>query len=248
MRYVLKLAYDGTVYYGWQSQAVGNTVQQEIEQALEKITRQKLSVMGCGRTDTGVHAKMFFLHFDWDGAPDERFLFRLNNALPRDISVSEIFPVKDTFHARFSATYRKYEYWISRKPNPFLRQWSYLRYEPFDMSAMEVGCEYLLTQKDFKSFSKSRTDVKTNLCDLMECRWEEKEDLLIFHVKADRFLRNMVRAMVGTLLKMGTGDLDPEGLAAVMQSGNRSKAGKSVPARGLYLTEVGYPWEKFILE
>ncbi|MBI1222052.1 MAG: tRNA pseudouridine(38-40) synthase TruA [Bacteroidetes bacterium] len=246
MRYALELAYEGTRYYGWQSQSVGNTVQQAIEEALEKVTRQYLPVMGCGRTDTGVHAKNYFLHFDWDAQPDERFIFRLNNALPRDIAVYRIFPVTDKFHARFSAVSRKYEYHIITQPDPFSRDWAYFRYGELNLEKMDEACQYLLTCRDFKSFSKSRTDVKTYNCDLMECRWEKSSDRLIFHVRADRFLRNMVRAMVGTMLDIGSGKLTLSELPELMQAGDRSNAGTSVPAKGLYLTEVNYPWDKFL--
>lgn len=245
MRYVLKLAYDGTRYYGWQSQSVGNTIQQEIQSALLKVTRQEIAVMGCGRTDTGVHAKEYFLHFDYDGTFDERFLFRINNALSRDIAVFDYFPVSDDFHARYSATYRKYEYHIITHHDPFQRDWAYFRHGDLDIPAMEEACHFLRTCTDFQSFSKVSTDVKTFNCKLMECRWEQNGYSLVFHVKADRFLRNMVRAMVGTLLDIGSGRLKIEELPGVMESGNRSNAGTSVPAKGLYLTEIGYPWEKY---
>ncbi len=248
MRHVLKLAYDGSRYFGWQSQSNGNTVQQTLEQALKKVLRQDLPVMGCGRTDTGVHAKEYYAHFDAEAPlPEdtEQLLYRLNNALPNDIAVYACFPVQEKFHARFSALSRKYEYHILRERDPFLNSRAYYRYGELDITAMEEGCRYLLTCKDFKSFSKSRTDVKTYLCDLMECYFEESGKLLILHVKADRFLRNMVRAMTGTLLDIGTGKLSREGLQAVMESGDRSHAGVSVPARGLYLTQISYPWEKY---
>lgn len=247
MRYVLKLAYDGTAYYGWQSQKVGNTVQQTVETGLKRVTRLDIPVMGCGRTDTGVHAKEFFLHFDWDGIPDERFVFRLNNAVPQDIAIYSCFPVKEDFHARFSASNRKYEYHLLRVPDPFLRNWAYFRFGELDLPLMQKGCEFLLTCTNFQSFSKVKTEVNTFTCKLMECHWEEIDGHLIFHVKADRFLRNMVRAMVGTLLEIGSGRMRLEDLPSVMESGDRSKAGKSVPARGLFLTEVGYPWEKYLI-
>ena len=226
----------------------GNTVQQTIESALQKVLREEIPVMGCGRTDTGVHASQYFLHFETEKTLDEKFLFRLNNALPRDVAVYDCFPVEEKFHARFSATYRKYEYHIITRKNPFDWNWAYFRYGDLDIKAMEEACAYLLTCTDFKSFSKSRTDVKTYHCDLMECRWEFGPDKLIFHVKADRFLRNMVRAMVGTLLEIGSGKLKLEELPEIMRSGNRSNAGTSVPAKGLYLTEIGYDWDKFRLE
>jgi len=245
VRYALKLAYDGTRYYGWQSQSVGNTIQQEIESALQKVTRKEIAVMGCGRTDSGVHAKEYFLHLDYDGQFDERFLFRLNNALSRDIVVFNCIPVTEDFHARFSATHRKYEYHIITHPDPFQRDWAYFRHGDLDLVAMDKACHFLLTCTDFQSFSKVSTDVKTFNCRLMECRWEQKGHSLVFHVKADRFLRNMVRAMVGTLLDIGSGRLKIEELPGVMESGNRSNAGTSVPAKGLYLTEIGYPWEKY---
>lgn len=247
MRYVLKLAYDGTRYYGWQSQTVGNTVQQEVEAGLKRVTRSDIPVMGCGRTDTGVHAREYYLHFDWDSIPDEGFVFHLNNAVPADIAVYDCFRVQENFHARYSAIHRKYEYHILQKPDPFLRDWAYFRYGELDMAAMEKACAYLLTCRDFKSFSKSKTDVKTYICHLMECRWEQNGSHLVFHVKADRFLRNMVRAMVGTLLDIGSGRLSLADLPSVMEAGDRSNAGTSVPAKGLFLTEIAYPWEKYLI-
>lgn len=245
VRYVLKLAYDGSTFYGWQSQANGNTIQQVIEAGLKKITRCEIPIMGCGRTDTGVHAKEFYAHFDWDQVPDDKFLFKLNNTTPSTIAFYECFTVVDTFHARFSALSRKYEYNILLEPNPFLADWAYFRYGNLDVETMNKACEYLLQLKNFKSFSKVNTDVKTFLCDLMECRFEQSDHLLVFHVKANRFLRNMVRAMVGTLLDVGAHKIDLEDLKNIMESGNRSEAGVSVPAKGLFLTEVNYNWEDY---
>lgn len=243
----MKLAYDGTGYCGWQSQTHGNTVQQNIELGLKKVTRQDLAVMGCGRTDTGVHASEYYLHFDWDSAPDDRFLYRLNNALPKDITVYECFRVVDNFHSRFSATYRKYQYHIIRHPEPFLRDWAYFRYGELDIGKMQKACDYLLSCRDFKSFSKSQSADKTFLCHLTECHWEVEGKQLIFNVMSDRFLRNMVRAMVGTLLDIGSGRLTIEELPVIMEAGNRCKAGVSVPAKGLFLTEIGYSWEKYLI-
>src|SRR5690606_28690849 len=180
VRFVLKLAYNGRNYSGWQSQANGNTVQQELEAALAKLLRQKVAVMGCGRTDAGVHAKEFFAHLTLDEMPGDKFLFRLNNVLPWDISVYEIFRVEENFHARFSAKSRKYEYHLIRRPNPFLHDRAYLRYGPINREVMQEACEYLLQREDFKSFSKARTAVKTYRCHLMECYWEENNDLWIF--------------------------------------------------------------------
>lgn len=245
VRYVLKLAYDGSSFYGWQSQANGNTIQQVIEAGLKKITRCDILIMGCGRTDTGVHAKEFYAHFEWDQIPEEKFLFKLNNTTPSSIAFYDCFQVTDNFHARFSATSRKYEYHILSEPNPFHVNWAYFRYGKLDVEAMNEGCTYLLQLQNFKSFSKVNTDVKTFLCNLMECRFEQNGPLLVFHVKANRFLRNMVRAMVGTLLDMGTHKINLQDLKNIMESGNRSEAGLSVPAKGLFLTEVNYNWEQY---
>jgi tRNA pseudouridine38-40 synthase len=248
VRYVLKLAYDGKDYCGWQSQSNAQTIQQAVEVALLRITREAIPIMGCGRTDTGVHAREFYAHFDWQGVPDEQFVFKLNNTTPPNIGIYDCFAVKENFHARFSATARKYEYHILLQSDPFLRDWAYYRFgKALNLEWMETACDFLLTCTNFQSFSKVNTDVKTFNCKLTECRFEQKDKLLVFHVKADRFLRNMVRAMVGTLLDIGAGRIDLHNLESIMLSGDRSKAGSSVPAKGLYLTEVHYPWEKYLL-
>ncbi len=245
MRYVLEIAYKGTNYHGWQFQDNSITVQQVIEEALTRILRVKTSVVGCGRTDTAVHASQYFLHFDFDDVIPSKFIFRLNQILPKDVAIYDCFEVKDNFHSRFDATYRKYIYKTSFRKNPFLIDEHLHLWRQPDIIKMNNGCAELLKHRDFASFCKSGSDNKTTLCDLMECKWIETKDGLEFHVKADRFLRNMVRALVGTLLDVGYGDVSIEQLKEIIKSKNRSNSGKSVAARGLYLAEVGYNWNEF---
>jgi tRNA pseudouridine38-40 synthase len=245
LRFVLEIAYKGTNYHGWQFQNNSITVQQVIEEALTRILRNKISVIGCGRTDTAVHASQFFLHFDFEDKIPTKFIFRLNQILPPDVAVYDVFEVNSKFHSRFDATYRKYIYKTSYKKNPFLIDEHLHLWKNPDIDKMNKGCTELLQHQDFAAFCKSGSDNKTTLCNLMECEWIETKDGLEFHVKADRFLRNMVRALVGTLLDLGYGDISLEDLNAIIKSKNRSNSGKSVAARGLYLAEVGYNWDDY---
>ncbi|MBT8326911.1 MAG: tRNA pseudouridine(38-40) synthase TruA [Bacteroidia bacterium] len=245
MRYVLEIAYNGAAYHGWQYQSHSISVQQVIEEQLSRILRKKTSVLGCGRTDAGVHATQFYLHFDYLEQLPERFIFRLNQMLPNDIAIYEAFEVDEKFHARFKATYRKYIYKTAIRKNPFTNNESLHLFKQPDMDLMNKACTELLKHKDFASFCKSGGDNKTTLCDLMEARWETTNDGMEFHVKADRFLRNMVRALVGTLLEVGYGAIDLKELVEIILSKNRSNSGKSVAARGLFLAEVGYNWDEY---
>ncbi|MGW9687067.1 tRNA pseudouridine(38-40) synthase TruA [Flagellimonas sp. 2504JD1-5] len=242
MRYFIQFSYFGKAYHGWQNQPNAITVQEVLEKALSTLLRDKIEVVGAGRTDSGVHAKEMFAHFDVDTIKDtEELLYRLNAFLPEDIAVQNIRKVNAEAHARFDATERAYEYWIVQEKNPFYSDFAHFVKLPLDVDAMNQSAKYLLDHKDFECFSKSNTDVKTFLCDVKSVFWEIKPDKLIFTISADRFLRNMVRAIVGTLLDVGLGKMKPEEIKAILQSKDRGKAGVSVPAKGLYLTKVSYP-------
>ena len=243
MRYFIELAYNGKNYFGWQRQPNEISVQEVLEDKLSVILREKIVIVGAGRTDTGVHAKQMYAHFDFLGEIElEKFTFKLNSFLPKDISIYKIFPVKDDSHTRFDATSRAYEYHIHIGKNPFLIDSAYQLYHDLDLDKMNEAARLMYDFTDFKCFSKSKTDVRTYNCDVKNAVWEQKGNLLIFHVKADRFLRNMVRAIVGTLLEVGEGKKTIEDFRKVIESRDRTKAGTSVPAHGLYLTEVVYPY------
>jgi len=263
-RYFIELAYDGTKYHGWQVQPNAVAVQQMLNQALGTLLRQPMETLGCGRTDTGVHAKEFYAHVDlpipeapqhpeggaevasqnspFRGLGDERFR-SLNALLPYDIAVKRIIEVHPEAHARFDATLRSYEYHVHFHKDPFKINYSWLLRDRPDIDLMNDGAKIIMEYTDFSCFSKSNTQVFTNNCKITRAEWVEIEDgSLIFHISADRFLRNMVRAIVGTLLMVGKKEIAPEAIRQIIESKNRSKAGTSVPACGLYLTEVVYPY------
>ncbi|WP_256012924.1 tRNA pseudouridine(38-40) synthase TruA [Desertivirga xinjiangensis] len=247
-RYFLELAYKGTVYHGWQIQPNAVSVQEILEKALSTLFRQKIETVGCGRTDTGVHASQFFAHFDCVG-PDvgrdsleARYLTSLNALLPYDIAVKRIIRVNDDAHARFDATQRSYQYFIHHHKDPFKHNFSWLVKESLDVAEMTKAASYLLDYTDFSCFSKSNTQVFTNNCKIENAEWQKNEDGLIFVISADRFLRNMVRAIVGTLVEIGRHKLRAEAIHQIIQSKDRSNAGTSVPACGLYLTKIQYPY------
>lgn len=245
-RYFLALKYDGTNYHGWQIQDNANTVQAEINKALSTLLQQETNVTGAGRTDTGVHAKELYVHFDVENKLDEKHLhFKLNNILPFDISCTSVKEVNTDAHARFSATSRTYEYWITTEKNPFLINKAYLFNKPLNIVLMNEAAELIKKYTDFSCFSKSNTDTFTNNCEITYAKWEEHNDKLVFTITANRFLRNMVRAIVGTLLEIGIDKINLKDLEEIILSKNRSNAGTSVPAHGLYLTEVKYPKEVF---
>lgn len=244
-RYFLEIAYVGTAYHGWQNQPRHNSVQGEMERALATMTQQKgLNVVGCGRTDAGVHASSYFLHTDLVAAPKdlERFTHRLNGLLPHDISVMRTFPVPEDAHARFSATERGYRYRVHRYKQAFLHDRSLLYHPPVDLDAMNRACEVLLTEKDFTSFCKAGTDVKTMICDVRHAEWVGDDRQYAFTIRADRFLRNMVRAIVGTCLRIGRGIEPVDSMERVLAARDRSAAGRSAAACGLYLEKVHYPF------
>jgi len=243
-RYFLEIAYDGTNYHGWQIQDNANTVQEELNKAIAILSGlKKINSMGCGRTDSGVHASEFFLHFDVDDKLDEeRFSYKLNQLLPTDIAVKRMFGVHAEAHTRFDATSRTYEYHIHQLKNPFLGNRSYFFKRSLDLHLMNKAAQLLLNYNDFSSFSKSGTDTSTNNCIIKIANWHSRDDQLIFTIKADRFLRNMVRAITGTMLEVGEGKLGIKDLAEIIEQKDRSAAGGSVPAHGLYLTKIEYPY------
>lgn len=223
-------------------------MQQVLEEAFSILVGQPTPLTGAGRTDAGVHAKQMFAHFESEAINDkDNLVFRLNAFLPEDISVRNIIEVSDGAHARFDAVSRTYEYWVVQEKNPFYADFAYYVRHPLDVSAMNKAAKILLQHKDFECFSKSNTDVKTYQCDIEKALWEWKGDRLVFTITADRFLRNMVRAVVGTLLEVGRKKYTPEHVKTVINSKDRGKAGPSVPAKGLYLVSVLYP-EKLTLK
>ena len=241
LRYFIEFSYNGKNYFGYQIQPKDVSVQEELEKALSTILREEIKTVGAGRTDTGVHAKKMFAHFDTDQAVDNQLCHRLNSFLPADISVKRIFPVKKDFHARFDATFRTYEYYISLEKNPFTQDsaWQHWR-RNLDLCKMKEACKILFEYEDFTSFAKLHTDNKTNLCTIYKAEWEQTGTELKFTVSANRFLRNMVRAIVGTMVEVGAGKIQPEDLRKVIENKNRNSAGTSAPAHGLFLVDVGY--------
>ncbi|WP_299119199.1 tRNA pseudouridine(38-40) synthase TruA [uncultured Winogradskyella sp.] len=242
MRYFLEFSYNGKAYHGWQNQPNAITVQEVIEKALTTILKSKISTMGAGRTDAGVHASQMFAHFDFEGDIEAKDLvYKLNSFLPKDIAATDIFKVKPDAHARFDALSRTYNYKISTTKNVFDYDFTYEVQLSLNIEKMNEACKILLKYKDFQCFSKSNTDVKTYNCDIKEAFWAHKSNQLIFKITADRFLRNMVRAIVGTMINIGLGKLKSEDLHNIIASKDRSEAGFSVPAHGLYLVEIVYP-------
>ena len=242
MRYLIQLAYKGTNYHGWQKQPNVHSVQGELDSKLSILLAEQIETIGCGRTDTGVHAKDFYAHFDVNKHIDEQFLiFKLNNFLSKDIAVYSIQKVADDFNARFDAEWREYEYWISRKPNPFLLDQSWFLHGDLDIDAMNQAAQLLIGKKDFECFSKVHTQVNNFICDVMHANWTFKDNKLVFTIKANRFLRNMVRAIVGTLVDVGKGKTTIDDVNEILASKNRCEAGHSVPAHGLFLTRIHYP-------
>lgn len=244
-RYFIEIAYNGTAYHGWQAQKNAHSVQEVLNKALSIICREEVATLGCGRTDTGVHARQLFAHFDLAGEAnvlDPRFLLSLNSLLPYDISAKAIFPVKQDAHARFDATKRSYEYHIHFKKDPFKHNLSWLLRDIPDIELMNQAASIIKEYTDFSCFSKSNTQTFTNNCAISKAQWTDCPGGMIFHISADRFLRNMVRAIVGTLMMVGKKEIKPDEIRMIIESKDRSNAGESVPACGLFLTEVQYPY------
>ncbi|MFC4632534.1 tRNA pseudouridine(38-40) synthase TruA [Dokdonia ponticola] len=266
MRYFIQLSYNGTPYHGWQRQPNAVTVQQTIEEALSTLLRTPITIMGAGRTDTGVHAQMMYAHVDIPHESDPKnpnetlegavpafakadlttLTYKLNNFLPPSIAIQDILPVKEDAHARFDATYRSYVYRIHSHKNPFTQERAFYYKIPLDLERMQEASEILKTYTDFECFSKSNTDVNTYLCAIKEAKWSQVDNEYHFTITADRFLRNMVRAIVGTLVAIGQGKKPVSWMHEVIKGKNRSLAGASVPAYGLYLIDIGYPKHIFI--
>jgi len=243
-RYFLELAYNGTNYSGWQIQPNAMTVQEQINNVLTKLNHTiPINIVGCGRTDSGVHASQFFAHFDFKTIEDlQTFKFKMNNMLPKDIVIHQIIEVKRDAHARFDATQRTYHYHIITSKNPFLVDTTLLFTQPLDIEKMNQASKALLNYTDFECFSKVKTDVTNFNCIIAKAEWIKTENGYTFIISANRFLRNMVRAIVGTMLEIGAGEKSIEDLHQIIKSKNRSKAGKSVLPNGLFLAKVKYPY------
>jgi tRNA pseudouridine38-40 synthase len=249
LRYFIFISYKGTSYHGWQLQPNSITVQKILDDALSVVLNEKISATGAGRTDAGVHAMLFCAHFNsisTDLSTNTKLIFKLNNYLPKDISVNSISKVLPDANARFSAISRTYKYYISRMKDPFFDNSSWFLHGNPNVVAMNESCIELLKHSDFTSFSKLHSDTKTNICKIYSATWEEKDNRLVFTIKADRFLRNMVRAIVGTMVEIGLGKINIEEFEQIIVDKNRGRAGKSAPAQGLFLTDIEYPVEIFI--
>lgn len=248
MRYFLTLAYNGTSFHGWQRQPNATSVQQALEEALSTLLRESITIVGAGRTDTGVHAKEMMAHFEADLSveAEENLPYLLNRFLKEDIVIHRLERVKADAHARFDATARTYEYHLGFQKNPFKQQLHYYFHQPVSVEKMNEAAQILLTYENFEAFAKTHSDVKTFLCDVTKVDWESTAEGAIFTITANRFLRNMVRAIVGTLLEIGTGKIEVADLHKIIQSKDRGEAGFSVPAAGLYLSEIQYPKSIFL--
>lgn len=243
MRYFAELSYKGTAYCGWQRQPSAPSVQQTIEEALSTILRESVEVVGAGRTDTGVHAAFYVAHFDTSRpiANPSDFVYHLNALLPEDIAFGRIYEVNSDAHARFDATEREYRYYIESRKNPFTRATSWQLTTPLDVNAMNRAAKVLLTTEDFTTFAKLGSNNTNNICHIFRAEWIEIEcGMLVFVFRANRFLRNMVRAVVGTLVDVGRGKITPEEFADIVASRNLSRSSSSAPAAGLFLTDVSY--------
>ncbi len=247
-RYFLYLSYNGTNYHGWQIQPNAVSVQETVEMALSTILREEIQVTGAGRTDTGVHASFYVLHFDSsdNNLQNNNLVFRFNRFLPDDIAIQQILHVKPDAHARYNAVSRTYNYFISTVKNPFETTSSFQYTKKLDIEKMNEAAKVLFDYSDFTSFARLHSDVKTNNCKIMLAEWTEKGTQLIFTIKADRFLRNMVRAIVGTMLEVGKGKLSIDDYREIIEKKDRSLAGTSAPAQGLFLIDIEYPNEIFL--
>lgn len=249
-RYFVYLAYDGTAYHGWQIQPNGVSVQECLMKALSTLLRHEVEVVGAGRTDAGVHASLMVAHFDSDILLDVDFMTdKLNRLLPPDISVYRLRAVRPDAHARFDATARTYKYYVTTAKMPFDRQYRCRLFQTPDFERMNEAARTLFEYTDFTSFSKLHTDVKTNNCRIMHAAWTQVDEVTwVFTIQADRFLRNMVRAVVGTLLEVGRGKLTVEGFRRIIEQKDRCRAGTSVPGNALFLVDVAYPEDIFLMD
>jgi tRNA pseudouridine38-40 synthase len=247
LRYFFEISYHGSAYHGWQAQNNAPSVQEAIEKALNRLLKRDVAIFGSGRTDTGVHAVQQYFHLDTDGALETGLLqYRLNSILDPTIAIHAIRPVRDGAHARFDAISRTYVYQICRRKDPFEFGRAYMFYKPLELDKMQIASSYLVGKHNFQAFSKVKTNVNHFICNVFESQWFLENNMLIYRVQADRFLRGMVRALVGTLLEIGEQKIAPEILQEIMEGRDRRRAGAAVPAEGLYLKGVGYPEEIFI--
>lgn len=244
MRYFIHLAYNGTRFHGWQIQPNATSVQENLNKAFSVLLQTEINLMGAGRTDTGVHAREMYAHFDSDNSFDiTTLVHKLNSFLPKDIVIYDIIPVHDDAHSRFDATKRTYEYHIHQFKNPFIDELSWYFHQPLDIDLMNQASQLLFNYTDFECFSKVNTDVNTFDCTIFEAYWKRgKNDQLVFTISANRFLRNMVRSIVGTLINLGLHKITLDDFTKIIESKSREKAGFSVPAHGLYLTKIEYDY------
>jgi len=244
MRYFIKLSYKGTHYHGWQYQPNASSVQEELEKAFSLILREEIAITGAGRTDTGVHAKNFIAHFETVNSLDanqiKELIYKLNSYISKDIAIHKIYQVDAKMHARFDAKERTYQYYITTTKNPFFTESAWYVHGKLDVAKMNLACEIIKEYSDFGSFAKLHSDNKTNICNLMEAHWELQDELLVFTIKADRFLRNMVRAIVGTMVDIGQGKTSLADLRKIVESKDRNRAGRSVPGHALFLVDIKY--------
>ena len=247
MRYFLGFSYKGTSYHGWQIQPNAITIQEVLEDRMSKLLGNEIKLVGAGRTDAGVHAKFMIAHFDAEISDSEKFIYRLNSFLPQDIAVHSLYKMKPDAHARFDATERTYHYYINYNKNPFKTELSWLwNYEALDVVKMNEAAALLLKFDDFTSFARLHTDNKTNICNVRYAVWSEENGNLKFEITADRFLRNMVRSIVGTLVEMGKGKISLDEFIEIIEKKDRKFAAASAPAHGLFLTHVAYPKDLYL--
>ncbi|MBN1596974.1 MAG: tRNA pseudouridine(38-40) synthase TruA [Bacteroidales bacterium] len=242
-RYFIELQYDGSNYHGWQIQPNAPTVQQELNEKLSVLLNKKIETIGAGRTDTGVHARHFVAHFDLNKpihTDIQKFIHKLNCFLAEDIKVNNIIPVDSKAHARFDAVSRTYSYYIATGKTVFNKNYVWQIYQPLNLSKMNLGAKKLMEYHDFTSFSKLHSDVKSYICDIYSSKWKFENDLMVYNITANRFLRNMVRAIVGTLVLLGRNKIDIEQFCKIIESKDRSLAGESAPANALFLEHIQY--------
>jgi tRNA pseudouridine38-40 synthase len=248
-RYFIFLSFKGTSYHGWQLQPNAITVQKILDDSLSTILGETILCTGAGRTDTGVHASFYCAHFDTlasDLSGNRNFVFKLNRFLPKDISIAAVKKVIPDAHARFSAVSRTYKYYITRKKDPFREESAWALHGNLDVALMNEACRVLMEYDDFTSFCRLHSDNKTNICRIFSASWAEEDDILLFTIRADRFLRNMVRAIVGTMVELAQGKMTPEEFREIISAKDRCRAGKSAPAKALFLSAIEYPDEIFI--
>ena len=240
MKYILNLAYDGSVYHGWQKQENAISVEETIENAFFKLLGKNIEIIGCGRTDTGVHAKYYIAHFEYNLEIDKEIVYKLNSILPNDIAIYKCYKTNGNFHARFDAISREYKYYIHFKKEPFLFNRSYYMNKELNIELMNDACKILLLNNDFISFCKKGADNKTTICELMLAKWEIENNQIVFTIKADRFLRNMVRSIVGYMINIGLDKITLNKFIEIIEQKKSNQTGFSAPACGLYLTNVTY--------